>query len=162
MDAGRDPAARGRGPRAGASPRARWLAAIALALLALAAGCGGASGGATAAAATGDAALSRAFQDHTSGEEVQDAGTVVRLLPDDVEGGRHQRFILELASGQTVLIAHNIDVAPRLDGLAVGDRVIFHGIYEWNAQGGVVHWTHHDPSGEHPAGWLRYDGRTVQ
>ena len=54
-----------------------------------------------------------------------------------------------------------IDIAPRLDGLAVGDQVAFRGVYEWNEQGGVVHWTHHDPSGEHPGGWLRYDGRTV-
>ena len=86
---------------------------------------------------------------------MEGAGTVVRLLADDVEGGRHQRFILELASGQTVLVAHNIDVAPRLDGLEMGDEVAFRGVYEWNAQGGVVHWTHHDPSGEHAAGWLR-------
>jgi hypothetical protein len=94
--------------------------------------------------------------------EVEGAGTVVRLLSDDVEGGRHQRFILELPSGQTVLVAHNIDIAPRLDGLETGDDVAFRGIYEWNAQGGVVHWTHHDPSGQHAAGWLRHGGRTVQ
>ena len=125
----------------------------------------GTSGGPVAtspAAGTGDSALARAFQDQQSGVEVEGAGTVVRLLSDDVEGGRHQRFILELASGQTVLVAHNIDVAPRLDGLEKGDEVAFRGVYEWNAQGGVVHWTHRDPSGEHAAGWLRLGGRTVQ
>lgn len=144
---------------------ARALLAAALAVL-LAAGvtaCGEpASGGVAAPAATGDAALARAFEDHASGVAVQGEGRVVRLLRDDLEGGRHQRFILRLASGQTVLVAHNIDVAPRLDGLAVGDTVAFRGEYGWNARGGVVHWTHHDPSGEHSGGWLRSGGRTAQ
>jgi len=141
--------------------RSLLLVAVAALLLLLATGCGG---GATASpsAAAGDPALAQAFESHASGVEVLGSGTVVRLLADDLEGGRHQRFILELASGQTVLIAHNIDVAPRLDGVEVGDGVAFRGVYEWNAQGGVVHWTHHDPSGEHPSGWLRSGGRTVQ
>lgn len=112
--------------------------------------------------ATGDAALAGAFEDRASGVQVEGAGRVVRLLPDDVEGARHQRFVLRLASGQTLLIAHNIDVAPRLEGLSAGVAVAFRGEYEWNAQGGVVHWTHRDPSGEHPGGWLRSGGRTVQ
>jgi hypothetical protein len=140
------------------------LLVLAALLVLPAAGCGGSAAGGTSASpavTTGDAAIARAFQDHASGVEVQGQGTVVRLLPDDLEGGRHQRFILELPSGQTVLVAHNIDIAPRLEGLAAGDQVAFHGVYEWNAEGGVVHWTHHDPSDEHPAGWLRYDGRTV-
>ena len=61
-----------------------------------------------------------------------------------------------------MLVAHNIDVAPRLSGLETGDEVAFRGVYEWNARGGVVHWTHHDPSGERRGGWLRHEGRTVQ
>lgn len=144
--------------------RALLVCVAAALVLSSAAACGSASRPAATSpgVGSGDAALARAFRDHESGVQVEGAGTVVRLLSDDLEGGRHQRFILELSSGQTVLVAHNIDVAPRLDVLEVGDEVAFRGVYEWNAQGGVVHWTHHDPSGEHPAGWLRYDGRTVQ
>ncbi|MEX0964532.1 MAG: DUF3465 domain-containing protein [Pseudohongiellaceae bacterium] len=87
---------------------------------------------------------------------------VVRVLSDDNAGSRHQRFILRLASGQTLLVAHNIDLAPRIDGIAVNDRVDFYGEYEWNSQGGVVHWTHNDPAGRHTNGWLRSKGRSYQ
>ena len=87
---------------------------------------------------------------------------MTRVLGDDSLGDRHQRFILELPSGHTVLIAHNIDLAPRVERLAVGDAVEFHGIYEWNDKGGIVHWTHHDPQGQHEPGWLKHQGRTYE
>ncbi len=93
---------------------------------------------------------------------VQGAGTVIRLLADDDEGSRHQRFILRLPSGKTLLVAHNIDLAPRIGDLRVGDTVEYSGDYEWNPQGGVVHWTHRDPAGRHADGWLKHDGRVYQ
>jgi uncharacterized protein YceK len=109
-----------------------------------------------------DQDIADAFANHQSGLAVSDSGVVDRVLSDDTEGGRHQRFILRLASGQTLLIAHNIDIAPRVSGLSVGDSVEFSGQYEWNDRGGVVHWTHHDPSGQHQAGWLKHGGVTYQ
>lgn len=87
---------------------------------------------------------------------------MTRVLPDDNDGSRHQRFIVRLDSGQTILIAHNIDIAPRIASLNAGDAVDFNGEYEWNPKGGVVHWTHRDPAGRHPAGWLRHNGMTFQ
>ena len=69
---------------------------------------------------------------------------------------------MSMASGQRLLVAHNIDLAPRIEDLKVGDRVEFHGEYEWNAQGGVIHWTHGDPAGRHPDGWLKHRGRVYQ
>ena len=84
------------------------------------------------------------------------------MLADDDDGARHQRFILRLDSGQTLLVAHNIDIAPRVEGLAAGDVVAFRGVYEWNAEGGTVHWTHRDPGGTHAPGWLRRDGRVYE
>ena len=94
--------------------------------------------------------------------QVTGAGRVARILGDDSLGDRHQRFILELPSGHTVLIAHNIDLAPRVEPLSVGDAVEFHGTYEWNDKGGIVHWTHHDPQGQHEPGWLKHHGRTYE
>ena len=49
-----------------------------------------------------------------------------------------------------------------LDSLKKGDKVAFYGEYEWSEQGGVIHWTHHDPSGRHTDGWLKHDGRLYQ
>jgi|SRR5687767_4039567 len=109
-----------------------------------------------------DELLARAFEQRLSNIQVGGQGIVRRLLSDDNEGSRHQRFILELASGQTLLISHNIDVAPRVAGLRKGDAVSFGGEYEWNEKGGVIHWTHHDPRKRHPAGWIKHDGRVYQ
>ena len=120
------------------------------------------SGHNTRVAASDDRLIGRAFKTGTSNVQVEGAGVVRRILADDLDGDRHQRFIIRLASGQTLLIVHNIDIAPRIDGLRQGDRVRFNGEYVWNAQGGVVHWTHHDPEGRHVAGWLKHNGRIYQ
>jgi len=97
-----------------------------------------------------------------SGQQVQGSGTVTRVLSDDNDGSRHQRFILRIASGRTLLVAHNIDLAPRVASLKTGDTVAFYGEYEWNDKGGVIHWTHRDPQGRHVAGWLEHNGRRYQ
>jgi hypothetical protein len=97
-----------------------------------------------------------------SGSQVRGRGSVVRILSDDNDGSRHQRFILKLSSGRTVLIAHNIDLAPRLRSIATGDTVSFFGQFESNSQGGVVHWTHKDPRGRHTDGWLEHRGQRYQ
>jgi hypothetical protein len=110
----------------------------------------------------GDAVLALAFEKHANDLQVEGQGTVVRILADDTEGGRHQRFIVRLASGQTLLVAHNIDVAPRVEDLREGDAVAFRGVYEWNEEGGTIHWTHRDPSGEHTSGWILHGGRTYE
>lgn len=117
---------------------------------------------ASAIALAVDATPVGSVEDWRSANQVAGEGTVVRILDDDDDGSRHQRFILELDAGRTLLIAHNIDLAPRIAGLRVGDRIAFNGVYEWNDRGGVIHWAHHDPQGEHPGGWLRHNGRTYQ
>lgn len=114
------------------------------------------------AAAAQDSPIGRAFKNRTSNVQVEDEGVVTRILEDDLAGSRHQRFIVRLASGQTILIVHNIDIAPRVAGLREGDRVRFYGEYVWNEKGGMVHWTHHDPAGRHVTGWLKCKGRTYQ
>src|SRR3569623_2034850 len=88
----------------------------------------------------------------TAPHEIAGTGVVIRILRDDDSGDRHQRFLLRTPSGQTLLVAHNIDIAPRVEPLREGDTVAFKGEYVWNPKGGVVHWTHRDPAGRHPSG----------
>ena len=108
------------------------------------------------------ARMAAAFAGHQSNIWVEAEGTVVRLLPDDLEGSRHQKFILQLSNGQTLLMSYNIDLVPRLASLAAGDRLRFRGEYEWNDKGGVVHWLHHDPAGRFPGGWIKYNGKVYR
>lgn len=113
-----------------------------------------------AADEAGGSAIADAIDHRLSRVPVAGAGTVVKLLPDDTEGSRHQRFLLRLDSGQTILIAHNIDLAPRVAPLEAGDHLAFHGEFAWNPRGGVVHWTHRDPQRRHADGWIEHDGKT--
>ena len=106
--------------------------------------------------------LQAAYNNRQSDIQVQGQGVVTRILPDDVDGSRHQKFIVKLDTGQTLLIAHNIDLAPRVNELSVGDTVSFYGEYEWNSKGGVIHWTHNDPNRIHVGGWLKHHGKTYQ
>ncbi|GJM08956.1 MAG: hypothetical protein DHS20C11_12320 [Lysobacteraceae bacterium] len=106
--------------------------------------------------------ITTAYQQRQSDVQVTGTGVVERIFADDTVGSQHQKFLLRLHNGHTLLISHNIDLAPRINQLAVGDIVDFNGEYEWNPQGGVVHWTHHDPAGRHEDGWLRHQGAYYQ
>lgn len=105
---------------------------------------------------------SAASQNYRSGQQVSGVGTVSKILRDDLDGSRHQRFILTLTGGRTLLIAHNIDLAPRISSISIGDQIEFYGVFESNPKGGVIHWTHHDPNGRNIGGWLKKNGRIYQ
>ena len=89
---------------------------------------------------------------------VETAVTIYRVLPDDNEGSRHQRMLGRTADGHSLLVVHNIDLAPRVPARE-GDRLELRGQFEWNDKGGLVHWTHHDPQGRHAGGYIDFDGR---
>ncbi len=102
-----------------------------------------------------------AFRARTEGRWVEGAGRVARLLADDRDGSPHQRFVVRLSSGHTVLIVHNLDLAARAP-VRIDDPVRFRGKYEWNERGGLVHWTHDEPSGGGPGGWVEHQGRRYE
>ena len=106
--------------------------------------------------------IQQAFDRRQSNVQVQSVGRVKAVLADDNEGSRHQKFILGLENGLTVLVAHNIDLAPRIKNIRKGDTVEFYGEYEYTEKGGVIHWTHHDPQNHHVGGWLKHEGEIYQ
>jgi hypothetical protein len=111
------------------------------------------------AVVTGNAAVERGYAEHLSGFEVTAEGSVTRLLADDTgPSGTHQRFIVQVkGSTQTLLIDNNVDIGKRVP-LATGDAVVVHGEYVWNDQGGLIHFTHHDPARTHEDGWIELRG----
>lgn len=96
--------------------------------------------------------------------QVLGCGTVIKVLKDDNEGSRHQKFLVKIDNypNITVLIAHNIDLAPRIEGIQAKNPIRFYGEYIYNDKGGIVHWTHRDPASRHQDGWLEYKGQQYQ
>lgn len=108
-----------------------------------------------------DAAIVQDFQTHRSQVEVTADATVIQVLPDRTgPSGPHERFIIKLTSGDlTLLVEHNLSIGTRAP-VTVGDHVIVHGEYIWNSQGGLIHFTHHDPEGKHEGGFIQDNGTT--
>lgn len=108
-----------------------------------------------------NAELIQAFEQKKSNIFVEGSGVVKKLLPEDNNGSRHQKFLVTVTDRQTLLFAHNIDLAPQVP-LAVGDAIQFRGEYVYNPKGGVVHWTHRDPQAKIEGGWIKHNGQTYQ
>jgi hypothetical protein len=144
------------------NPRSRRAPILLICIAAVAALSGACTRTSDRVSGGGEQSVIAAVRDHARHVQVEGQGTVVKLLPDDLEGERHQRILLRLGNGGTLLIAHNIDLASRVEGLREGDTIQFYGEFEWNDKGGVVHWTHHDPQRRHLDGWIKFEGRTYQ
>ncbi len=108
-----------------------------------------------------NAALIQTFKNKKSDIFVEGAGVVKKLLPDDNKGSRHQKFLVTISTEQTLLFAHNIDLAPAVP-LAINDSIQFRGEYVYNPKGGVMHWTHHDPQAKIEGGWIKHNGQIYQ
>jgi hypothetical protein len=106
--------------------------------------------------------IQSAFENQKTDIQVTVKGTVTEILRDDTTGEKHQRFIILMPNNQTILVTHNIDIAPRIPAIAVGDLVYARGEYVWNDRGGILHWTHEDPNHRHEAGWIVVKGEKYQ
>jgi len=108
-----------------------------------------------------NAEIEQAFKAKKSDVQVSGHGVVIKLLKDDNKGSRHQKFLVQINAQQTLLFAHNIDLAPRVP-VQTGDEISFYGEYVYNPKGGVMHWTHHAPQGDHEAGWVMHNGNKYE
>ncbi len=110
---------------------------------------------------TSNTLIEQAFSQKQSNIQVSGSGFVVKLLADDNKGARHQKFLVKINAEQTLLFAHNIDLAPRVP-LQAGDKISFRGEYVYNPKGGIIHWTHHAPKADHEAGWVMLNENKYQ
>lgn len=85
------------------------------------------------------------------------SGKVTKLLPDDLNGSRHQHFLVEVAPKKTIKTAHNIDLAPYVP-VKVGDTVTIKCEYIKSQPYDVAHWTHYDPRGGE-GGYIELNGK---
>jgi len=118
------------------------------------------SGGSTSAS-LGDTEAITAQQSHAIKVEITVQAPVKKLLPDDTRGLPHQKFLIRLSNGTTILIAHDTKMAPRVP-LSPGDSPTIHGEYIWNDRGGLIHWTHHTDTPRHEGGWIDFNGVRYQ
>lgn len=103
----------------------------------------------------------QAQSEHLVNAQITITARVKKLLRDDTRGLTHQKFLLELSNGTTVLVAHNTSMAPRVP-LNEGDVVTICGEYIWNRKGGLMHWTHKSDTPKHQGGWIDYAGRRYE
>lgn len=111
-----------------------------------------------------NARVAALFAAHRSDEVVEITGRVVKLLEDDEEGDRHQRFLLQVGEQPLLLlVAHNIDIGQRVP-VTEGDELRVRGEYEWSEKGGVLHWTHRNPARNprHEGGFIQLGGKRYE
>ena len=116
----------------------------------------------SASASMDAGAIVEAYGAQRNVPQVQGSGVVTKVLKDDTKGLKHQKFLLKVSDKITILIAHNIDLAPRVADINEGDTVAFKGEYIYTPKGGTVHWTHKDPRGNHQAGYLKHNGKVYE
>ncbi|MDX2147642.1 MAG: DUF3465 domain-containing protein [Planctomycetota bacterium] len=106
--------------------------------------------------------IAQLFRERRSNVWVEAAGRVERVLADDSTGSPHQRFIVKVEGGPTVLVAHNLEGSDRVPAQP-GDLVRFRGEYEYTDRGGTVHFTHRPMFGRKKdvataGGWIDHKG----
>jgi hypothetical protein len=107
-----------------------------------------------------DGVVCRAYAHGQSRVEVIADGNVVRLLGTHVgPSGPHEGFLLRLRRGcaLTVRVESSIDFTGPIP-LRAGDAVVVKGEYEYDAFGGVIHFTHRELYGRHAGGYVELHG----
>lgn len=108
---------------------------------------------------TNDSDIVRAVNDQRRVNFVEGGGMVVtKVLPDDNNGLKHQKWVVRLSNGKTMQAVYNSDMCPRVP-VKVGDVVAMGGMFLWTNTGALLHWLHHDPRGNRPDGYVFVNGK---
>lgn len=84
--------------------------------------------------------------------------TVTKVLPDDEDGRKHQKWVVRLSNGNTMQAVYNSDMCPEVP-VKVGDVIAMGGMFLWTNSGPMLHWLHHDPRGNRPDGYVYVNGK---
>lgn len=99
-----------------------------------------------------------AYRYHQTGMMAEVTGTVARVLMDDKDDPRHQKFIIRMTNGQSLLILHD-QVSGDQVPVKVDDTVLVRGEYQWTETGGMLRFTQRDYSPRRMHGWIEHQGR---
>ncbi len=95
--------------------------------------------------------------------EIRERGIVTRVLGTrQSTTGTHEGFLFAVPMGRArtqLRVEDNVDITGPIP-LHRGERIELQGQLECNDL--VIHWTHHDPSGHHVAGYIAVNGRVYQ
>lgn len=72
--------------------------------------------------------------------------------------GLHEGFVIRVAQ-RSFTVEDNADITGEIP-LRRGDVLSLLGTLE--CDDGVIHWTHHDPSGHHPTGYIKVNGKLYE
>jgi hypothetical protein len=94
--------------------------------------------------------------------QVRYSGTVLsqpRFFYSRHSHREHEQFDVRADDGSRFSVVDNVSIAPRVP-VQPGDRVTVQGeLVRAHVSPPIVHWTHHDPGGRHPGGFVSLDGR---
>lgn len=99
-----------------------------------------------------------AYRYHQTGMMAEVTGTVARILVDDRDDTRNQKFIIRLGNGQSLLVLHDQVSSDRVP-VKVDDTVLVRGEYQWTETGGTLRFTQRDYSPRRLHGWIEHQGQ---
>lgn len=102
-----------------------------------------------------------AYHAHQSGMMAEVTGTVARILLDDKDDLRNQKFIIRLTNGQVLLVIHDQVTSGRVP-VSINDTVLVRGEYQWSETGGILQFTHRDYSTRRMHGWIEHQGERYE
>lgn len=101
--------------------------------------------------------LADAYFNKESGMMAEVQGQVTRLIMDEEESAREQKFVIYAISGQSLLVTHDLSRSDRIP-VAIGDKVMVRGEYVWSEPGGTLVWTTRDNGSGGRNGWIEHKG----
>ncbi len=111
-----------------------------------------------------NAAACNDYASQNSGGEVLVSGHVVALLGSrEGRSGEHEGYLLKLDGSCDLLL--KVETNTSITGpipFARNEPVIIKGVYVYDPLGGLIHWTHHDPSGRHMNGYVIAGGKSYR